>query len=384
MQIIEKNSIFLKIQINRVVIPKFFIDPDIRKASTLPSHFYRQPEVFEALREKVYYRSWQWVGDTFDLEGNGYATPATLLPGFLEEPVLLSRDGQGKIHCLSNVCTHRGNLLIEKAGKHRKLVCGYHGRRFGLNGQFEFMPEFGETRDFPRPCDDLHGFPLRQWGPFLFAGLSPAFDFQSVIDCMEERIGFLPLHEFKRDFERNKEYMIQAHWALYCDNFLEGFHIPFVHEDLNEVLDYGNYETVLYDHCNLQIGYAEGTEDVFDLPEGHIDHGKNVAAYYFWVFPNMMFNFYPWGLSVNIVNPLELSRTRVSFLTYVLDPSRLDKGAGTGLDKVEMEDEAVVEGVHKGIRSRYYQAGRFSPAREKGVHHFHSLLARYLNEAEKK
>ncbi|MBT8311505.1 MAG: aromatic ring-hydroxylating dioxygenase subunit alpha, partial [Flavobacteriaceae bacterium] len=56
-----------------------------------------------------------------------------------------------------------------------------------------------------------------------------------------------------------------------------------------------------------------------------------------------------------------------------------DKGAGSVLDKVELEDEEVVEGVQKGIQSRYYNTGRFSPTREQGVHHFHSLLSQFLN-----
>jgi len=92
-----------------------------------------------------------------------------------------------------------------------------------------------------------------------------------------------------------------------------------------------------------------------------------------------MFNFYPWGLSVNLVQPLGLNKTKVSFVSYVLDESKLDKGAGSGLDKVELEDEEVVEGVQKGIRSQFYNTGRFSPNREKGVHHFHRLLAQFLN-----
>jgi choline monooxygenase len=160
---------------------------------------------------------------------------------------------------------------------------------------------------------------------------------------------------------------------------LEGFHIPFVHEDLDAVLDYGDYNTVLYDHMNLQIGHAEGSENVFDLPKDHIDQGKNIAAYYYWVFPNMMFNFYPWGLSVNVVQPISMDRTKVSFFSYVLNPEKLDCGAGSVLDKVEMEDEEVVEGVQKGLRSAFYKTGRFSPTREKGVHHFHSLLAQFLS-----
>ena len=47
------------------------------------------------------------------------------------------------------------------------------------------MPEFEKTKDFPRPCDNLHQFPLKKWGPFLFAGLNPSFDFQKVIDVCE-------------------------------------------------------------------------------------------------------------------------------------------------------------------------------------------------------
>jgi choline monooxygenase len=361
------------------VTPKFSIDTDISRASTLPASFYRDPEVFRAIRDKVFYRSWQWVGDVSLLDAAPSAYPFVLLEGYLDEPMVLTRESSGAIHCLSNVCTHRGYLVVPKAGKASKLICGYHGRRFRINGEFEHMPEFRETRDFPRPCDNLHSFPLRQWGPLLFAGLDPAFDFQQVIDVMNERVGFLPLDQLKEDPGRAKEYHIDAHWALYCDNYLEGFHIPFVHNDLNAVLEYTDYETICYGHLNLQIGYAQSGEDVFDLPEGHPDYGKNIGAYYYWVFPNMMFNFYPWGLSVNLVRPLGMDRTRVSFRSYVLDASKLDRGAGSGLDKVEMEDEEVVEGVHMGLRSRFYRAGRFSPTREQGVHHFHSLLAAFLN-----
>lgn len=356
----------------------FHIDSDIAKAETLPASFYRDPEVFEALKQKVFYRSWQWFGDTSLVNAEQNTYPFILLDGFLTEPMLLTKTADETFSCLSNVCTHRGNLLINSAGKTKKIVCGYHGRRFALNGNFEFMPEFKETQDFPRPCDDLHRFSLHTWGPLLFAGLNPSFDFRSVLNAMNERVGFLPLNRFKHDESRDKDYSVQAHWALYCDNYLEGFHIPFVHEDLNAVLDYGSYDTVLYDHCTLQIGYAEGSEAVFELPENHPDFGKKVAAYYYWVFPNMMFNFYPWGLSINLVQPLGLNKTKVLFRSYVHDPSKLGKGAGTGLDKVELEDEAVVEGVQKGIRSQFYQAGRFSPEREKGVHHFHRLLAEFL------
>ncbi|WP_411029798.1 aromatic ring-hydroxylating oxygenase subunit alpha [Spongiimicrobium sp. 3-5] len=358
----------------------FYIDPDITKASTLPASFYSDPKVFEDIKNKVFYSSWQWIGHEHNVKLPRQAQPFTLLDGYLDEPMLLTKDDLNNIHCLTNVCTHRGNLLIRDASKVKKLICGYHGRRFSLDGTFEHMPEFSKATDFPKPCDNLHQFPLRKWGPFLFAGLNPSFDFQKVIDTMQERVGFLPLQKFVLDESRSKNYFVNAHWALYCDNYLEGFHIPFVHEDLNEVLDYGNYDTLIHDYLNVQIGYADGSQTIFDLPKGHIDYGKHIAAYYYWVFPNMMFNFYPWGLSVNIVHPLGLNRTKVTFLSYVYDPDKLDKGAGSILDKVELEDEEVVEGVQIGVRSKFYKAGRFSPDREQGVHHFHGLLARFLND----
>jgi choline monooxygenase len=60
----------------------------------------------------------------------------------------------------------------------------------------------------------------------------------------------------------------------------------------------------------------------------------------------------------------------------VLDPAKRNRGAGGDLDRVEREDEEIVEQVQKGVRSRLYDRGRYSPLREAGVHHFHRLLTR--------
>lgn len=358
---------------------RYRIHSDISKAETLPASFYRDLETFDQIREQVFYRSWQWIGDESLVQLPKQTHPFVLLDGFLTEPIVLTKDEQGGIHCLSNVCTHRGNLVAQHPGSQRKLICAYHGRKFSLDGAFESMPEFKDAKDFPRACENLHAFDTAKWGSLLFAKLGGDLDFEGVIQQMNQYVGFLPLEEFVYSDVQSKDYLVNSHWALYCDNYLEGFHIPFVHNDLNEALDYGSYETILHDHFNVQVGYSDGAEDIFDLPKGHIHHGKRVAAYYFWVFPNMMFNFYPWGLSINIVRPLSLNQTKVSFLSYIYDESKLHKGAGALLDKVEREDEFVVEGVHKGLKSKYYTSGRFSPTREQGVHHFHRLLAEYLS-----
>ena len=175
---------------------QFNIHKDISKAETLPASFYRDASMFETMKDQIFLKSWQWVGDQSLVKLPKSFYPFVLLDGYLTEPMLLTHDNSGNINCLTNVCTHRGNILAMSSGKSNKLTCNYHGRRFKLDGEFESMPEFEKTKDFPRPCDNLHQFPLKKWGPFLFAGLNPSFDFQEVIDVMDQRIGFLPLDKF--------------------------------------------------------------------------------------------------------------------------------------------------------------------------------------------
>jgi choline monooxygenase len=357
---------------------RFYVDPDISCAQTLSTDFYTDPAVFELTKEKLFARSWQFIGDTGLVNEPGRCYPFTLLEHFLNEPMLLTRDQQNTIHCISNVCTHRGTIVIKEPCKTVNLRCRYHGRQFGLDGHFISMPEFKEVKNFPSPNDNLAQVPLVQWGNLLFASLQQQASPQPYLRHMMDRVGWLPLHEFVFRPELSKDYTVQAHWALYCENYLEGFHIPFVHAGLNAVLDFGNYVTELFRFSNLQLGIAKDGEDVFQLPASSPDYGKNIAAYYFFVFPNMMFNFYPWGLSINIVKPVSRQQCKVSFLTYVWKEELFNRGAGANLNQVEMEDEEVVEAVQKGIRSRFYRHGRYSVTREQGTHHFHRIISELM------
>lgn len=371
------------------------IHPDIRRAETLPADLYHEPRHYEIQQERVFARSWQWVPvdrGPGQLKASGHVVPFTLLEGCLDEPLFLSRDAEGTLHCLSNVCTHRGALVVEGEGHHNTLRCRYHGRRFDLDGCFVSMPEFDETEDFPSPEDDLPELPLHRWGPLLFTSLDPPYPFDEWFAPVEERVGWLPLEEFVPDPDRSHDYLVPANWALYVDNYVEEFHIPYVHGgSLTGELDYEAYRTETFAHGNLQLGVGRAGGDgsgsgdgagspTFDLPEGHPDEGTPVAAFYFWLFPNFMLNFYPWGLSLNLVRPLGPARTRISFRSYVWREELREVGAGAELHRVEMEDEEVVESVQRGVRSRLYDRGRYSPRREVGAHHFHRLLTRAMGE----
>lgn len=353
----------------------FQIDPDINRAATPPSWVYTDGEFYESVRHRVFARSWQFIGDVTLARVPGQVHPFILLEHCLDEPLLLVRDRDDSLRCISNVCTHRGMLVCEEGGVEAHLRCRYHGRRFALDGKFVSMPEFEKTANFPTKADDLAPMQLAQWGPFLFAALDPACPFEEWIGPMRERIGWLPVDQCKLDPSRSRDYLVACNWALYCENYLEGFHIPYVHAGLAGALDYDAYRTELHRWSNVQIGIGRRGEAVLTPPGNSPDKGQLIAGYYFWLFPNLMFNVYPWGISINVIRPLGVERTRVSFLAYAWDPSKLEAGAGAQLDRVEREDEAIVEAVQKGLRSRVYTQGRYSPTREQGTHHFHRLLA---------
>jgi choline monooxygenase len=356
------------------------IDPRIDVAATLPGTFYADAAAWQVVKERVFARTWQWLGDLGDVVLPCTLSPRTLLPGSLDEPLLLVRDASRTLRCMSNVCTHRGNILVRNACQAESIRCGYHSRRFDLAGRMTFMPAFEHAKNFPSAADDLPHVPFDTWAAHGFASVDPVAPLHAFIGDAAKSVGALPVEGFAPMAARSRDYVVAAHWALYVENYLEGLHIPFVHPGLDEAVDRESYATTLHRYSVLQTAYAREGESAFegDHREGA---GPRVAAYYWWIFPNLMLNFYPWGLSVNHVVPEAPDRTRVAFRSYVGDASKLDAGAGAGLDRVEVEDEAIVEAVQRGVRSRYYVAGRYSPTREQGVHHFHRLLAAFMSDA---
>ena len=356
----------------------FTIDPDVTVARTLPSAFYLDAALHALTRERVFARTWQWLGDLADVRLPGSLSPRQMLAGHLDEPLLLARDGAGTLRCLSNVCTHRGNILVAAPCRAEQIRCGYHSRRFDLEGRMTFMPGFEEAKGFPGRSDHLPHVPLAEFAGHAFASLAPLAPFEDFVVEMRARMAWLPIDELRRDPARDRDFEVHAHWALYVENYLEGLHIPFLHPALNQVLDMERYGYHLGRFSSLQLALAREGEAAFELPPASPDHGQRVAAYYWWVFPNLMLNFYPWGLSLNLVQPLAPDRTRISFRGYVRDVDRVASGAGAGLDQVELEDEAAVESVQRGLRSRLYDSGRYSPSHERGVHHFHRLLCEFM------
>lgn len=340
------------------------VDPDLRRARTINPALHFDPRVHERVLERVFAPSWQLlpVPDPAHI-----VEPFTLLEGGLNEPLVWVRDGEGE-RVLSNVCTHRGALLAEGASNGKGLRCAYHGRRFGLDGKMESCPGFEGALDFPRPQDDLAGVELRALGPLRFLSLAPGVDFDRWSGPLRTALTEFEGETFTFAPEASRAYDLDASWAVYCENYLEGFHIPFVHPGLNAGLDFGKYRVEIEGQTVNQLGFGAGDEPCLQREEG-------LVAEYLWLYPNLMVNVYTWGISVNLVEPTGPGRCRVRYLRWVARPALVETGVGSALDQVELEDQAVVHSVQKGVRSRLYPGGRFSPEHEAGPHHLQRLLA---------
>jgi choline monooxygenase len=305
-------------------------------------------------------------------EGDGFAAPFTLLPGALDEPLVWVR-GAGGPGLLSNACTHRGHLVVTAAGPCKALRCGYHGRRFELDGRLKASPGFG-----PLLGHDLPAPPRFSLGPMSFVSVDRAA--QPPAGLLS-RLGGLPLERAKPDGGR--DFVVKAHFLLWLENFLEGFHIPFVHPGLATALDLGAYRTDLLPWGSVQIGIGEAGAPEVPLPVDHPDRRPGegpIVGYYLHLFPFVALNVYPWGVSLNAVVPVSPVETIIRYRFYTWEPALKGQGAGGDLFTVEAEDDAVVERTAQGLRSRLYRPGLLS-AEEPGVAHLHALLGAAIGDA---
>ena len=172
-------------------------------------------------------------------------------------------------------------------------------------------------------------------------------------------------------FAEHVEYDVRCNWKVYVDNYLEGYHLPFVHPELCNLLDYQQYVTETFDQYSLQFSPFTGKDNVYTGGQGE--------AFYYFIFPNFMLNILPGRLQTNIVLPVSHDRCKVLFDYYYDDAAspaakKLIRDDLDYSDKVQKEDIEICELVQRGLESRAYDKGRFSVEMEQGVYHFQCLL----------
>ena len=84
-------------------------------------YFIKTKAYFDELKEKVFVKSWQFVGHESILPININTYPFEFIKNYIEEPLLLVKNEDEKIICLSNVCTHRANIIVHNPSEQKRL-----------------------------------------------------------------------------------------------------------------------------------------------------------------------------------------------------------------------------------------------------------------------
>ena len=369
------------------------VNAQLEYAETLASRLYTDPQVLESEKERIFRRTWQLVGTLRQSCGevNGVKRTIADPESFFTvdvagEPVVVVRDAQGTLRAFSNVCRHRAGPIAQGAGCRKVLNCRYHGWTYTLDGRLIGTPEVEGMEFFDRSKMGMVPLRCETWQEFIFV------NFAAEGPSLTEHLGNIP--ELAREFPfeglavtERRDYVVNCNWKVYVDNYLEGYHIPIVHPGLMKEIDYPRYRCETFRYHSRQLGpvkevkQGEGRDRVY-LPGVGLRE-----ALYFWVFPNLMLNFYPDNVQTNVIVPLGCDKTLTIFEWYFHDgdSAQARERAAKAIafsDVVQQEDMQICEAVQKGLRSSTYDRGRYSVKRENGVHHFHRLLAEFLKNGK--
>ncbi len=357
----------------------FPFDPNIERAATIPARLYNDPVYLELENERIFAHTWQLVGRAEQLREHGQYITADI--GTNAIVILRDRD---TLRGYYNVCLHRAGPVASGCGKRNTLQCRYHGWTYSLDGTLIRAPEMEGVQNF-RP-EDMHLVPIQiaTWGPLVFANLDgKAPPLLEVLEDIPQRVA--PFHCEDMQYVMRKEWDIACNWKVYIDNYLEGYHLPVVHPGLHKELDYDNYKVEPHRYFSYQYAPMRAMHGG-NASTRLLDPAKaEVAeAFYVWLFPNMMLNIYMGQMQTNLVIPMGHDRCKVVFEWYSTNPPA-DPATDVEwtklvafADEIQDEDVEIVEVVQRNLRSRIYDRGRYSAARENGVHHFHSLLHEHL------
>lgn len=353
----------------------FSFQERLAQAATLPSEWYIDPAILEREKEKVFSRAWQLVGreEQVKTPGNYFTTAVA------DESVIVVRGADEKLRAFSNVCRHRAGPVAEGEGKRKVFQCGYHGWTYSLEGRLLGTPEFDGVEGFSKEANCLPEFHVDIWSGLVFINLDRnPLSLAETLEDLPARVAYHNLSQMR--LAARKDWRIDCNWKVYVDNYLEGYHIPIVHPSLNRELDYSRYRTETRRYYSIQHSPIKRTKSA----RIRLDkNAENDEAQFFWLFPNLMLNVYPDNYSTNLILPLGPERTLTIFEWYFRNPEQADVQEKLShtvefSDEVQIEDIKICEAVQRGLRSRFYDRGRYSVKRENGVHHFHGLLAAFF------
>jgi choline monooxygenase len=331
--------------------------------TTAPASVYRDASRYEVERRAIFARSWLFMGHESELAREGDVVTATVA-GY---PLLAVRAADGP-RAFHNVCRHRaGPLFDEERGNcGNALTCKYHGWSYTLDGRLRSARDFGVAPGFDPRNFGLVGLTVETWRGFVFVNAdktAPAL--AQLLAPLDARLG-------ARGFETlvhadRRVHDIACNWKVYVENYLEGYHIPIVHPQLDREVEALKYEVHVEGGVCFHLAPPKaGSDTIYD-------------GLWAFVLPHLGLNIYGHGLMVERVMPMGLGATRLVYDYYlkreIATDARERQRVLSMSGMVTAEDKWICERVQTNLDAGVYESGILSPKHEKGVAWFQRHVA---------
>ena len=362
----------------------------LAEATAPPKDLYVLPEIHDLEQERIFAQSWLCAGRADEVPSSGDYMSFELG----QQPVIIIRGKDGRIHARANVCRHRMMRLVEGRGTTRKFTCPYHAWTYDLDGRLVAAPHMDRTDCFER--GDLALAPVRceVFQGWIYVTLDP--DIPPVADQLAELTPLIDRYDQQNYVTIfSEEHVWDTNWKCLTENFMESYHLPVAHRgtvgahfsvDENSFDDRGVFDGFTCQFFTKSDGAPVGRAHESNTSlEGVWRHTSVMPT----VFPSHMYVLAPdhlWYLSLQPDGP---ARTRIRYgaaiapemLAAQRDRDAYIASTKAFLDKVQIEDRHLVESIFNGARSPLGVSGPLSWM-ERGNHEFARYLARRLCDAD--
>jgi choline monooxygenase len=351
--------------------------------ATLPASWYSDAEMLRREQDAIFRRSWQYIGraDQVAEPGDWFSSYAGTIP------IVVTRDTDGEVHALINVCRHRGHLVADGAGNRASLQCPYHAWTYDLDGTLRKAPRSEREPDFDAESFSLLQAQVGSWGPLLFVNPDP--DSPSLAEALGPLPGYAESAGVDIDrlrFRERTEWEIAADWKIAVENYLECYHCPVAHPGFSKVIDVDPdaYLLRVDGLVASQFGTPRDSALSGDGNAPYDARGDVSQAQYHLLWPNTTINIEagPGNLSVDTTRPSGPGRS-VGATDYFYYEEVSDETARAMMEfanQVGREDASLVESVQQGLDTGMVPHGRLLLSSEHLIQHFQSLVFEALAE----
>src|SRR3954447_24909515 len=203
------------------------IDPATGK---LDRRIFSEQAVYDAEMEKIFGRAWLMIGHE-----SLVPAPDDFFHTYMgEDPVILTRDGRGRLHALLNMCRHRGNRVVRcDDGNTKRFLCTYHGWTYRNDGSLEYVP--GESEAYYGALDKS-SLGLIEARIETYAGIVFA-NWDNDAPGLEAYLGdarwYLDTAFNRRDGGMQAlgpmKWLEPVNWKTLVDNCSDNYHVPTSH-----------------------------------------------------------------------------------------------------------------------------------------------------------